>query len=198
MDPIATLHSRVSVPLLAGPEPNEKQLQDIYSAALRAADHAMLRPWRFLVIRKQGREKLADLFVKVAQIDDPRVSDEKLARVRAKPLRAPLLIVAIASLQEHAKVPHIEQLLSTGAAVQNMLNAAHMSGLGGMWRTGSMAYHETVKEGLGLSGNERIVGFLYLGQVSGKVKSLPGLAVDDYFREWHDESLQEEPVQDAR
>lgn len=184
MDPIEALHSRVSVPLLAGPEPSEEELQDIYTAALRAADHAMLRPWRFLIIKDQGRERLADLFAKAARHDDPDVSEEKLARVRAKPMRAPLLIVAIASLQEHIKVPHIEQLLSTGAAVQNMLNAAHMRGLGGMWRTGSMAYHEIVKQGLGLSENERIVGFLYLGQASGKVKSIPRLAVSNYFREW--------------
>lgn len=184
MDPIEALHSRVSMPLLLGPEPSEEKLQDIYAAALRAADHAMLRPWRFLIIRNKAREKLGDLFVKAALGDDPDLSEDKLARVRTKPLRAPLLIVAIASLQEHKQVPHIEQVISTGAAVQNMLNAAHMSGLGGMWRTGSMAYHEVVKQGLGLSGNERIVGFLYLGQPSGKVKALPRLEVDNYFQEW--------------
>ena len=188
MDPIEALHSRVSVPLLAGPEPTEEELRDIYAAALRAADHAMLRPWRFLIIRNQGREKLAELFARAARSDDPNVSMDKLARVRAKPMRAPLLIVAIASLQDHKQVPHVEQLISTGAAVQNMLNAAHMSGLGGMWRTGSMAYNEIVKQGLGLSAKERIVGFLYLGQASGKVKPLPQLEVSNYFREWCAES----------
>ena len=188
MDPIEALHSRVSVPLLAGPEPTEEELRDIYTAALRAADHAMLRPWRFLIIKNRGREKLAELFVRATQKDDPNVGEEKLARVRAKPMRAPLLVVAIASLQEHKQVPHVEQLLSTGAAVQNMLNAAHMSGLGAMWRTGSMAYHEIVKQGLGLAANERIVGFLYLGQASGKVKSVPQLEVSTYFRDWGQET----------
>jgi hypothetical protein len=44
--------------------------------------------------------------------------------------------------------------------------------------------HEIVKQGLGLSTNERIVGFLYLGHASGKVKPLPRLDMSTYFHEW--------------
>ena len=41
-----------------------------------------------------------------------------------------MIIVAIASPRENAKVPEIEQIISTGAAVQNMINAAYAQGCG--------------------------------------------------------------------
>lgn len=184
MDPIEALHTRVSAPLLQGPVPPEQDLNDIFQAGLRAADHAMLRPWRFLVIRDGARQALGELFARAALLDNPDWEPNKLRRVKTKPLRAPLIVVAIASVTEHPKVPALEQLLSTGAALQNMLNAAHMKGLGSIWRTGTMASHPLVREGLGVLSNEHIIGFLYLGYVSGKVKSVPELKVADYFIAW--------------
>jgi nitroreductase len=184
MDPIDALHSRVSAPALEGPVPDEKDLQDIFLAALRAADHARLRPWRFLIVRGTARVELGKLYARATVSDDPEVDEQRLERVKAKPLRAPLIVVAIARVVYHPKVPEIEQLLSTGAAVQNMLNAAHMKGLGSIWRTGSMTGHPIVRAGLGLKENEQIVGFMYLGRVSGKVKSVPELAVKEFFTDW--------------
>jgi len=32
-----------------------------------------------------------------------------------------------------------------------------------MWRTGELAYNEQVKQGLGISEQDEIVGFLYIG-----------------------------------
>ena len=81
-------------------------------------------------------------------------------------------------------MPAIEQDLSAGAAAQNMLNAAHAQGVGAMWRTGSMAYDRRVMEGLGLAGNEKIIGFLYLGSATGNLKTLRPENPADYFREW--------------
>ncbi len=184
MDPVKALHTRVSIPLLQGPVPPQEELNDVFLAGLRAADHAMLRPWRFLVIRDEARQLLGELYASAELQDNPSAGLDKLNRVRAKPLRAPLIVVAIARIIEHPKVPELEQLLSTGAAVQNMLNAAHMKGLGSIWRTGAMASHPLVRKGLGVSSNEHIIGFLYLGYGAGKVKAVPQLKVSDYFTEW--------------
>ena len=187
-DPVQALHTRVSVPLLQGPVPPQEVLDDIFLAGLRAADHAALRPWRFLVIRDEARQSLGELFASAALEDNPSEGPDKLNRIKAKPLRAPLIVVAIARVIEHPKVPELEQLLSTGAAVQNMLNAAHMKGLGSIWRTGAMAGHSQVRKGLGVSSNEHIIGFLYLGYSAGKVKPVPQLKVADYFTEWSPEA----------
>ena len=184
MNAIEVLLGRNSAPRLEGPGPDAEQLDTICRAALRAADHALLRPWRFLLVRGESRRELGELFVAAALESAPDMTAAEQDRLRGKTLRAPLIIVVIASHREHPKVPGIEQDLSAGAAAQNLLNAAHALGLGAMWRTGSMAYHPRVARGLGLGAEEKIIGFVYLGAISGKARAFREEDPADYFAEW--------------
>ena len=184
MDAIEALQQRVSVQRLGGDVPDPAVLAEIYKAALRVPDHAQLKPWRFLQIAEDGRDQLGDLFAKAKQAAEPEISARDLVKTKAKPLRAPLIVVIIASPKEHPKVPEVEQILSAGSAVQNMLVASHALGVGAMWRTGSMAYDPIVRSGLGLAAHEQIVGFLYLGEPQGNVRTAPELDPKQYFVPW--------------
>lgn len=185
MDALQALHERVSVPRLTGPAPDAVQREQLFRAALRAPDHAWMRPWRFLVLEDAGLQALGDLFVEAARADDPALSSERQDQLRRQPQRAPLIVVAISCRQHHPKVPASEQDLACGAAVSNMLVAAHALGLGAIWRTGDMAYHPRVRQGLGLAENEHIIGFVYLGQCQGASKAVPELEVAAFFSSWH-------------
>jgi nitroreductase len=90
----------------------------------------------------------------------------------------------VASLHPHPKVPPVEQICSTAAAVQNMSLAAHALGYASIWRTGQAAFNVAVKEGLGVKASDEIVGFLYLGTAT--VKERPVLEIDpaNYFNDW--------------
>lgn len=182
------IQQRVSVPRLGGKAPATTVRREIYKAALRVPDHAQLKPWRFLEIEDQNRDDLGELFAKALKAKDPDVTNVKLVKTRAKPLRAPLIVVVIASPTEHPKVPEIEQILSAGCAAQNILLASHALGIGAMWRTGSMAYDPIVREGLGLADSESIVGYLYLGEPQGNVRSAPQLDPSDYFSSWQSQA----------
>ena len=184
MKALDALHLRSSVPKLSGPLPSQEMLENIYKAAFRAADHAVLRPWRFLVVTADSREKLGELFAKAGAANDAALDQGALEKLRSKPLRAPLVLVCISSFKPHPKVPEIEQDLSAGAATQNMLLAAFAQGLGAMWRTGSLAYDPIVKDGLGLSAKEKIIGFLYIGTIDGGTKQLCEPDIQSYFQEW--------------
>lgn len=188
MNALEALHTRSSSPRLSEPIPDQHVLDNIYKAAFRAADHALLRPWRFLLIKDSALDRLADLFVSAAEsvavAQDTELSDEQRLKIRRKTQRAPLILVAISSFKPHPKVPQIEQDLSAGAAAQNMLLAAFAQGVGAMWRTGAMAYDQSVMTGLGLSSQEKIIGFLYLGTIKGGSKQLIDPNVDEYFQEW--------------
>jgi len=184
VDLLTALHNRTSSPRLSGDVPSAEVLEGLFQAALRAPDHAKLRPWRFLLVSGSDRNILGDLFAKAKLEDNPELSNLELEKIRSKPLRAPLVLVAIASIQTHPKVPEIEQVLSTGAAVQNLLLAAYASNVGAMWRTGSMAFHATVMTGLGLDSNEQIVGFVYIGEQQGKSKQVTPLDSQQYFKIW--------------
>jgi nitroreductase len=52
---------------------------------------------------------------------------------------------------------------AASAAVQNLLLAATALGLGAKWRTGQPAVDPLVKEALGLSADQHVIGFIYLG-----------------------------------
>src|SRR5690554_7389869 len=82
-----------------------------------------------------------------------------------------MIIVAICSPKVHPKVPAQEQEMSCAVAVGNMLLAAHALGLGAVWRTGDPARDPVIREGLGLSAEESIVAFLYVGQPLGEPRS---------------------------
>lgn len=183
MDALQALHTRNSAPRLTGKVPKES-LTEIIKAGLRAPDHAQLRPWRFLVIEGEGRDRLGELFVRAKRAKSDDETEDSLKKIRAKPSRAPLIIVVAARVTPHPKVPEIEQILSAGAAAQNMMLACHALGLGAIWRTGSMAYDGLVRDGLGLLETDSIVGFLYIGEIDGRVKHLPEHDAATFVNRW--------------
>lgn len=187
MDALTLLHDRVSCPLLLEPGPSAEQLKNIYQAALRAPDHGAIRPWRFLTVEGDARQKLGALFLKAALSDNPELAQERQDKTQNMPLRAPLMIVVIAAVKAHPKVPLFEQEISAGCAAQNIILAAHAQGVGAMWRTGDMAYHSVVREGLGVSSEEKIIGYIYLGSPK-KLRQAPQHGEVDYVVEWKGES----------
>lgn len=163
MDAETLLTTRASNPKLQAPAPDAVTLDLAFEAAARAPDHGLLHPYRFLVVRDEGRQALGDLLAAGMRATQPAATDVELDRQRQKALRAPLIIVVVASPTAHPKVPAVEQLLCAGAAAQNILLALHARGFTGIWRTGPAAYSEVVKGGLGLAPEDAIVGFIYAG-----------------------------------
>lgn len=157
------LLERSSCPRLQAPAPDPAQLELMFRAAVRAPDHGHLRPWRFLVVQGDGLHALGELYAKALLSSSPDATQEQLKRVRSMPLRAPMIVVLVACLQEHPKVPEYEQLIAAGCAGHGMLLAAQAQGMGAFWRSGEMCEHSHVHKGLGLQDNERIIGYIYLG-----------------------------------
>ena len=183
MDALEALHNRVSVGGLTEPAPDSQQRDAIFRAALRAADHGNLRPWRFLVVEGDARTRMGEIYLKASEVDAP-LSEAQRERTLAMPLRAPLVVVAITRLQEHPKVPFNEQRMSTAGAVQAMLTAAFAEGVGAYWRTGALAENRAVARDLGLADNEEISGFIYMGTPQKPARPAPELAVADFFSDW--------------
>ncbi|TBU83783.1 nitroreductase family protein [Phytopseudomonas dryadis] len=184
MDALDALINRVSVPRLCEPAPDAAQRERLFRAALRAPDHGQLRPWRFLTVEGDDRVALGELFASALAARSGDASVEALTKARGMPLRAPLLVVVIARLQAHPKVPRQEQLIAAGCAAHAMLIAAHAQGIGAVWRTGELSYDAQVNQGLGLTADEQVVGYLYLGSPEREPRTPTPLAVEDFVSAW--------------
>jgi len=184
MEAYEALITRVSPSELADPAPDEAAEAKILAAALRAPDHGRLKPWRFLSIRGEGRNRLGEVMAEALKRRDPSVAENLLEKEKQKPLRAPLIIVAVAHILDHPKIPAVEQLLSAGAAAQNIMLAAHALGFGAMWKTGEVAYDKGVKDALGLAPADEIVGFLYIGTPKAMPNAQPPADSASFIRSW--------------
>jgi nitroreductase len=184
MDALNLLNNRNSEPKLSEPAPDHDTLHKILAAALRAPDHGRLHPWRFLLINGKARHRLGDLFAEAMRARDPAASPEQIKKNQEAPLRAPIVIAVIARLQDHPKVPKVEQLLSAGCAAHGILLAAQALGFGAIWRTGDNCYDPFVKKGLGLADGEEIVGYVYLGSPVGVPKPVEPIRVEEFVTQW--------------
>ncbi len=163
MDVIAAIEARSSAGRLTEPAPNSAQLEAILRAAVHAPDHGRLSPWRFVVMRGESRNVLADAMADLLARKHADATADMLAAEKAKTLRAPVIVAVAAQVISRHKVPEIEQLVAVGAAIQNMLLAAQALGFGTMWKTGAPAYDAAVKQALGFAAADHIIGFVYLG-----------------------------------
>lgn len=184
MDALTALHTRNSVNLLTEPAPSKQQLENIVKAGLRACDHKSLQPWKFLLIEGEARAKFGELMVKAKEASDGcRLAPDFAIKLKNKPFRAPTILVVVASIKEHDKVPEIEQVLSAGAAAQMMMTAAHAQSVGAIWRSGSMMFTDEMHRGLSLDETDKIVGFIYLGTPK-ITKPLAELDVQEFLYTW--------------
>jgi nitroreductase len=139
MQALEAILTRVTVPpvKMNGPGPDDAALGRMLEAAAAAPDHGKLQPWRFLVVKGDGRAALGELFARSLAAERPETSPGELEKQRAAPLRAPLIIVAITRLDPgHPKIPAWEQEASAACAVHNLLLAAHAMGFAGKWAIG--------------------------------------------------------------
>ena len=122
MEALNNILTRVSARELSSPYPSKDEMELVYKAALRAPDHAWLRPSTFIEVKDEALDRLSKIFVKFGK-SLPDISDEVLNKYQNAPYRAPMIIILVNTFKDHPKVPAIEQKLSTATAAQNIMLA---------------------------------------------------------------------------
>jgi nitroreductase len=165
-DAVELLKKRRSprIPDLAEPGPSESELNTLLTIAARVPDHGKLVPWRFLVLRRDGRAPLVDALARCFRADHPEATPDQIEKERARFANSPVIVGVISRARPHAKIPEWEQVLSAGAACMNLVNAAHALGYGANWVTGWAAYDRSCLDLLGITPNERVAGFVHIGR----------------------------------
>lgn len=158
------LLSRRSVKQLGTPGPSPEQLEHILTAAVRVPDHKGLAPWRFVVFQGEARAAFGEVLAKVLLAEEKEpLSSVRLDIERQRLMSAPVTVAVVSRVRETPGAPEWEQVLSSGAACQNLVIAANALGFGTNWVTRWFAYSPGVKAHLGLGPDERIAGFIHIG-----------------------------------
>ncbi|KAA8735610.1 nitroreductase [Acinetobacter qingfengensis] len=177
------INDRQSIGHLVEPAPSQQQIQQAIGAALAAPDHRRLHPWQFIQIDHDRRvafgELIAQCLAKEGEIDPIQ-----LERVKHHPLRAPLLLICVMKYQAHAKVPKFEQLLSCGAAIENLLLVLQAQGFASIWRTGDIAENSYFRQAMGCDEHDVITGIVYIGTAFKDIPAREPLKVEDFLSHW--------------
>lgn len=192
VDALEAIFTRRSIGRLREPAPDDAALDVILRAAAAAPDHGELRPWKFVVLQGASKEAFGEV---LAAAYDERCHDgetepieAKREKERTKLGRAPLVVVVAVRRSAAAANPKIpwDDVVGAGyAACENALLATKALGYDGMWRTGEVCNDALIKTSLGLSPDDVITGYLYLGTPhEGGAKPAKHPDLDGLVTEW--------------
>jgi nitroreductase len=112
-----------------------------------------------------GLQKLSlfqsNLYKSITQ--EETFNEMKFNKLKNRPLKASAVIAICMERQASQKIPEIEEIEAVACSVQNMLLTATAYGLATHWTSGSPTYRTELKSFLGLTSQDRCLGFLYLG-----------------------------------
>lgn len=150
---------------LSEPGPDAAARALILQAAAAAPDHDRLRPWRWIEVPRTHRDALGQAFEDALRERDPGASADACAQAREKAHRAPwLLLTVVRRATEGESIPDTERLVSTGAALQNMLLQATALGFASSLTSGKALDSAALRHLFALAPAEQAVCFVNIGQ----------------------------------
>lgn len=181
------LNSRRSIApkRLTAPGPSPEELAMIVATGLTAPDHCQLRPWRFRRVPDTRRADLADLFAEEKRQFQPDATEAEVEAERERAFNAPALVAVLIDVTvDVPKVPVHEQYISLGAAVGNILLAAHALGYGAMLTSGRKIESPLLQKAFCSRPRQRLIGFLSIGTPTRAAKPRTPVALADHLADW--------------
>ncbi|MDE0772480.1 MAG: nitroreductase [Salibacteraceae bacterium] len=163
-----------------------EQVEKLINAAKWAPTHRLTQPWRFTIFMGQGLTDFgkfhADLYKDSKTAED--FSQMKYDKIFSRASVASAIIVVGVKRDPNAKVPFVEEIAATSAAVQNIALMATASGLALYWGTGGMTFSDEMKSHVGLNEDDQIIGQLFLGYPAGEWPRKTPRKPMEYFTDW--------------
>lgn len=138
-------------------------IMEILENANWAPNHKKTEPWRFIVIRGEGKKPLADYMQAYYQEHTPaeKFSEMKFKKIHRNVLKTPCLIAICMYRDPEERVPEWEELAAVSCAVQNLWLSCHARGIGSYWSTPSSILH--ADDLFELDDRTQCLGIMYMG-----------------------------------
>lgn len=161
-------------------EVSREDILTILEAANAAPTHKRTQPWRYVIFRKEGLERLGTELARIYKSITPaekytEVTEQNMAK------KATMSNVAIAIVVNHTgDVPEWEELAATACSVENLWLAAHSLNIGGYWATPGLINH--LDGFLNLEENQKCIGIFYLGHHNADAREPVRTPIEDKIR----------------
>ncbi len=167
---------------LAEPGPSPEHLRQILGAAASAPDHGQVRPWRFISVPLEARTALGQAFGDALLERDAGATPDQVAQAQEKAHRSPCLLLVVVNADcGDTGIDLFERIVSTGAAVQNILLLATALGYGSALTSGKALKSTALRALFGLAPGDNALCFVNIGTVQSRKKSSRQRPVlDDY------------------
>ena len=165
MEILDLIKNRRSIGAVEQSDVPDSVILELLEAATWAPNHKKTEPWKFRVVKGEGRVKLGNEMARIMEGKTKGLDEEearkKIEKAKKGPLRAPAIIILAAS--PSGKVPEIEEVVAAGCAMQNLLLLAEEKGISTIVRTGDIAYEPELNTYLNLEESDKIIGLIYIG-----------------------------------
>lgn len=176
MDAFDAIAARTSVRRFTAAEPARDVVERLIEAAVRAPNHKLTEPWRFVVVRGATKRRFAEIrrAHRAQKFADPAAPDAaaKIEKTYREHLETPLFVFVMQRLADDM-VRREEDYAAVMMAVQNLMVAATAAGLGTFLKTGGIMDKPEIRDLSGARDGERIVGIISLGAPDGPAERTP-------------------------
>jgi nitroreductase len=166
MDAISAIASRTSVRRFRPDAVPRQIVLQLLECAVRAPNHKLTEPWRFVVLTGRARNRFADIRAghRLKRYSDP-ASPEAVAaaeKVRREARETPAFIIVLTAVSPD-EITREEDYAATMMATANLMTAAQALGLGTYLRTGGVMRDAALLELAQVPEGFRVVAVLSLG-----------------------------------
>ncbi len=164
MNPIfKTIKERSTVHFYLDKPVPEELVNAALEAAIRAPNHKLTNPWRFIRIGPKTRDKITDIAVALKAKKLGGLSEAAEAKVRKKVGSSPVMVVVVHELNDDP-LRCKEDYASCACAIQNASLLLWSEGIGSKWSTGGYSRTDALYELLNIDRNsQEIIGSIFMG-----------------------------------
>lgn len=166
MDAITAISTRTSVRRFRPDPVPTTAIQQLLDCAVRAPNHKLTEPWRFVVLTGAARDRLAEIRARHRRkrFADPAGPEAEAAadKVLREARETPVYIVVITAVSTD-EITREDDYAATMMAIANLMTAARSLGLGTYLRTGGVMRDPDLLALAGVQESFRVVGILSLG-----------------------------------
>ncbi len=142
----------------------DEQVMELLALGDVAPTHKHTEPWRFIVYSpgkvKEFVQSHAELYKSTS---GESFNNDKYEKIIAYGNNVSHIIVTVMKRDGEERIPEIEEICATAAAIENILIGATALGIASFWSTGGMTHKNEFKKFLNLNDKDIVIGILYLG-----------------------------------